>query len=142
MTPESGPRAPPAVEFLYETCRFPEREYTFKHALTHEVAYEALQEQRRMLHVRIMTALEGLYADRLAEQVDRLAHHAMRGEVWDKAVTYGRQPGQGDRALGPAEAAEALSSSGGPPASPRKSCHARAGHRSPIRPAQCAASTQ
>ena len=83
-----------AVEFLYETHRFPEREYTFKHALTHEVAYEALlQERRRMLHVRIMTALEGLYADRLAEQVDRLAHHAIRGEVWDKAVTYGRQAG-------------------------------------------------
>jgi predicted ATPase/DNA-binding winged helix-turn-helix (wHTH) protein len=83
-----------AVEFLYETRRFPEREYTFKHALTHEVAYEALlQEQRRMLHVRILTALEGLYANRLAEQVDRLAYHAMRGEVWDKAVTYGRQAG-------------------------------------------------
>ena len=83
-----------AVEFLYETRRFPEREYTFKHALTHEVAYEALlQERRRMLHVRIMTALEGLYANRLAEQVDRLAHHAIRGEVWDKAVTYCRQAG-------------------------------------------------
>ena len=83
-----------AVEFLYETRRFPEREYTFKHALTHEVAYEALlQEQRRMLHVRIMTALEGLYANRLAEQVDRLAYHAIRGEVWAKAVTYCRQAG-------------------------------------------------
>ena len=83
-----------AVEFLYETRRFPEREYTFKHALTHEVAYEALlQEQRRMLHVRIMTALEGLYANRLAEQIERLAHHASRGEVWDKAVTYCRQAG-------------------------------------------------
>jgi predicted ATPase/DNA-binding winged helix-turn-helix (wHTH) protein len=83
-----------AVEFLYETHRFPEREDTFKHALTHEVAYEALlQERRRMLHVRIMTALEGLYADRLAEQVERLAHHASRGEVWDKTVTYGRQAG-------------------------------------------------
>jgi predicted ATPase/class 3 adenylate cyclase len=82
------------VEFLYETRRFPERQYTFKHALTHEVAYEALlQEQRRRLHVRILTALEGLYANRLAEQVDRLAHHAIRGEVWDKAVTYCRQAG-------------------------------------------------
>ena len=83
-----------AAEFLYETRLFPEREYTFKHALTHEVAYGSLpQERRRMLHVRILTALEGLYANRLAEQVDRLAHHAIRGEVWDKAVTYGRQAG-------------------------------------------------
>ena len=83
-----------AVEFLYETRRVPEREYTFKHALTHEVAYGSLlQERRRALHVRILAALEALSADRLAEQVDRLAHHAMRGEVWDKAVTYGRQAG-------------------------------------------------
>jgi len=31
-----------AAEFLYETRLFPEREYTFKHALTHEVAYHSL----------------------------------------------------------------------------------------------------
>jgi DNA-binding NtrC family response regulator/predicted ATPase len=83
-----------AAEFLYETRLFPEREYTFKHALTHEVAYGSLpQERRRMLHIRILAALEELYANRLAEQVDRLVHHAIRGEVWDKAVTYGRQAG-------------------------------------------------
>jgi predicted ATPase/DNA-binding winged helix-turn-helix (wHTH) protein len=83
-----------AAEFLYETRLFHEREYTFKHALTHEVAYGSLpQERRRMLHGRIVEILEGLYADRLAEQVDRLAHHAVRGEVWDKAVTYCRQAG-------------------------------------------------
>jgi tetratricopeptide (TPR) repeat protein len=38
-------------------------------------------------------ALEALYPDRLAEQVERLAHHAFRGEVWEKAVTYLRQAG-------------------------------------------------
>ena len=82
------------AEFLYETRLFPEREYTFKHALTHEVAYSSLlQERRRVLHARIVAALEELYADRLAEQVDRLAHHALRGEVWDKAVAYCRQAG-------------------------------------------------
>jgi predicted ATPase/class 3 adenylate cyclase len=83
-----------AAEFLYETRLFPEQEYMFKHALTHEVTYGSLlQERRRVLHARIVEALEGLYADRLAEQVERLAHHAFRGEVWDKAVTYGRQAG-------------------------------------------------
>ena len=83
-----------AAEFLYETCLFPEREYTFKHALTHEVAYSSLlQERRRGLHARIVEALEGLYADRLDEQIERLAHHALRGEVWDKAYTYHRQAG-------------------------------------------------
>jgi tetratricopeptide (TPR) repeat protein len=83
-----------AAEFLYETRLFPEREFTFKHALTHEVAYNGLlQERRRVLHARIVEALEVLYPDRLAEQVERLAHHAMRGEVWDKALTYCRQAG-------------------------------------------------
>jgi class 3 adenylate cyclase/tetratricopeptide (TPR) repeat protein/ABC-type thiamine transport system ATPase subunit len=84
-----------ATEFLYETRLFPECEYTFKHALTHEVAYSSvLQERRRVLHARIVEALEGLAADRLAEQVDRLAHHALRGEVWDKALVYSRQAGE------------------------------------------------
>jgi class 3 adenylate cyclase len=82
------------AEFLYETRLFPELEYTFKHALTHEVAYGSLlQARRRALHTKIVEAIEGLYPDRLAEQVERLAHHAVRGEVWDKAVAYGRQAG-------------------------------------------------
>jgi tetratricopeptide (TPR) repeat protein len=83
-----------AAEFLYETRLFPELEYTFKHALTHEVAYSSLLlERRRVLHARIVEALEALAADRLAEHVERLAHHAWRGEVWDKAVTYARHAG-------------------------------------------------
>jgi class 3 adenylate cyclase/tetratricopeptide (TPR) repeat protein len=82
------------AEFLYETRLFPEQEYTFKHALTHEVAYGSLlQERRRTLHASIVAALEGQAADRLAEQVERLAHHALRGEVWDKTVAYCRQAG-------------------------------------------------
>jgi predicted ATPase len=80
-----------AAEFLYETRLFPEPEYTFKHALTHEVAYNGLlQERRRMLHARIVEVLEALAGDRVTEQVERLAHHALRGEVWDKALTMMR----------------------------------------------------
>jgi tetratricopeptide (TPR) repeat protein len=80
-----------AAEFLYETRLFPEREYTFKHALTHEVAYASLlQERRRALHARIVETLEGLAlaGGQMGEQVERLAHHALRGEVWDKALLY------------------------------------------------------
>jgi tetratricopeptide (TPR) repeat protein len=84
-----------ATEFLYETRLFPEREFTFKHALTHEVAYGSLlQERRRALHARIVEAIEALAGDRVAEQVERLAHHALRGEVWDKALPYCREAGQ------------------------------------------------
>jgi tetratricopeptide (TPR) repeat protein len=83
------------AEFLYETRFVPEGVYTFKHALTHEVAYGSLlQEQRRALHARILEAMEGRAGDRLAEPVERLAHHALRGEVWDKALVYCRQAGE------------------------------------------------
>jgi class 3 adenylate cyclase/tetratricopeptide (TPR) repeat protein len=83
-----------AAEFVYETRLFPELEYTFKHALTHEVAYGSLlHERRRVLHARIVEALEALYAERLAEQVERLARHALRGEVWEKALHYCQQAG-------------------------------------------------
>ena len=51
-----------AAEFLYEAILFPELEYTFKHSLTHEVAYGSLlKERRRVLHVRIVEAIEALY---------------------------------------------------------------------------------
>jgi predicted ATPase len=83
-----------AAEFLHETRLFPELAYTFKHALTQEVAYTGLlQERRRALHARIVEAIERLYPDRLADQVEGLAHHALRGEVWDKALAYCRQAG-------------------------------------------------
>ena len=83
-----------AAEFLYETRLFPDLEYTFKHALTHEVAYQGLlHEQQRALHARITEAIERLSTERVAEQVERLAHHALRGESWEKAVAYLRQVG-------------------------------------------------
>ena len=82
------------AEFVYETGLFPDLEYTFKHALTHEVTYGGLlQERRRTLHARIVDALEMLHQDRLGEQIERLAHHALRGELREKAVRYLRQAG-------------------------------------------------
>jgi tetratricopeptide (TPR) repeat protein len=98
------------TEVLSETRLFPDPVYTFTHALTHEVAYGSLLlEWRRGLHARIVEALETLVRDRVAEvasgakglptgrqdpdQIERLAHHALRGEVWDKAVTYCQQAG-------------------------------------------------
>jgi class 3 adenylate cyclase/tetratricopeptide (TPR) repeat protein len=83
-----------AAEFLYEVRLFPDLEYTFKHALTHEVAYQGLlQDRQRTLHSRITEAVERLPSERVAEQVERLAHHALRGELWEKAVSYLRQAG-------------------------------------------------
>ena len=82
------------AEFLYETSLFPALEYTFKHALTHEVAYQGLlAERRRALHSRIVEAIERLYLDNPAEQIESLAHHALRGEAWEKALHYLGQAG-------------------------------------------------
>ncbi len=84
-----------AAEFLYETRLFPEREYTFKHALTHEVAYSSLlQERRRVLHACLVETLEKIAGDRVVEEGARLAYHALRGEAWDKALAYCRQAGE------------------------------------------------
>ena len=83
-----------AAEFLYEFEFLPDVQYTFKHALTHEVTYGSLlQDRRRALHVRIVETIERMYLDRLAEHVERLAHHAFLGQDWAKAVTYLQQAG-------------------------------------------------
>ena len=83
------------AEFLYETRLFPDREYTFKHALTHEVVYRSiLQDRRRALHRRIAEAIESVFADRLPEQVERLAHHYTEAELPDRAVDYWQQAGE------------------------------------------------
>jgi tetratricopeptide (TPR) repeat protein len=83
-----------AAEFLYETSLFPDLEYTFKHALTHEVAYGSLLlDRRRRLHGEIVEAIERLYPDRLGEHIDRLGHHAFRAEHWETAAAYLRQAG-------------------------------------------------
>jgi len=82
------------AEFLYETSPGPEIEYTFKHTLTHEVAYgRLLAEPRRTLHARIAEAIERLYPTRLADHVERLAHHAFEGGAWAKAHVYLHQAG-------------------------------------------------
>jgi class 3 adenylate cyclase/tetratricopeptide (TPR) repeat protein len=82
------------AEFLYAVQLFPQSQYRFKHAFTHDVTYSGvLRERRRDIHARIVGAIETLYADRLGDQVDRLAHHAVRGELKEKAVHYLQQAG-------------------------------------------------
>ena len=90
-----------ATEFLYQTRLFPDIEYTFRHALTHEVTYSGLlQERKKLLHAKVVEAIERVHADRLAEHAEALARHALRGEVWEKAVDYLRQAGAKAHARG------------------------------------------
>ncbi len=83
-----------AAEIFHQKAGAPEPAYSFKHALTQETVYESLLgEQRRALHARIVEAIERLWAGRLGEQVEHLAHHAFHGGAWGKAVAYFRQAG-------------------------------------------------
>lgn len=92
---EDGPRLGPVVdelrglELIYEKAAHPELAYMFKHALTHDVAYDSvLVSRRRALHRIVGTAIEELYRDRLPEHYDALAHHFTEGEEWEKAFRY------------------------------------------------------
>jgi class 3 adenylate cyclase/pimeloyl-ACP methyl ester carboxylesterase len=78
-----------AVELIYEKSVSPELAYMFKHALTHDVAYDSLlRQRRRVLHRRAGEVIEELYADRLPELYETLAWHYVQGEMWMKAVFY------------------------------------------------------
>jgi tetratricopeptide (TPR) repeat protein len=81
-------------EFLYESSMIPDLQYMFKHALTQEVAYKALLQERRLpLHGQVVAGLERLYADNLFPHLERLSYHAFRGQLWEKAATFSRRAG-------------------------------------------------
>ena len=78
-------------ELLYERGIYPETTYIFKHALTRDVVYESiLTKKKKNLHAKIGNAVEKLYADRIEEQYELLAHHYALSEHWEKAVHFGR----------------------------------------------------
>jgi len=85
-----------AADFVRPSALVPDLAYSFKHAITQEVAYATLlKEQRRALHARIVAALEASYpGERRAEHVERLAYHALRAEAWPTAVGYLRDAGE------------------------------------------------
>ena len=97
-----------ASEFLYESNLFPESRFTFTHALTNEVVYNALLHERRTaLHADIMKAVETLAGEKLNDHIESLAHHAYLGELWEKAIRYLREAGA--KAMSRSAFVEALS---------------------------------
>ena len=92
---KSGPELEPILselqlaEFIYEQPAVGDIEYTFKHALTHDVAYQSvLNERRRLPHGRIGAALESIYAESFDEHLAELTHHYARSSNPDKALEY------------------------------------------------------
>jgi len=82
-------------EFIYEQPAFPDIEYTFKHALTQEVAYSSvLVERRKLLHERAGEALESMFGGHLEDHLDELAHHYARTNNVAKAVEYLQRAGE------------------------------------------------
>jgi hypothetical protein len=78
-----------SAEFIYEQPATGEVEYAFKHALTQEVAYgSVLQERRKVIHERVGQSIETLYDDSLDDYVSNLAHHYRRSGNIAKAVAY------------------------------------------------------
>lgn len=128
-------------EFLQQTSVAPEVELTFKHALTHQVTYDGIDHRRRrVLHARIVAAIEQLYPERLADLAERLADHALLGDVRDKAVDYLRLAGARAFARGGVEESldrfeKALSLTEGLPDTPdngRRAIDARLDLHSPL----------
>ena len=93
-------------EFIYEQPAVGDVEYTFKHALTQEVAYHSiLTERRKKIHERVGTAIEELYKRQLEEHLTELAHHYRRSSDAEKAVVYMKRAA--DQAAQRSSAAEA-----------------------------------
>ena len=96
-----------AAAFLVEGTAFAEAEYTLSHALTQEVVYSTvLVERRRGLHRNVVEAMERHYGERRSEHAELLGHHAVNGELWERAVGYLREAGA--RAMSRSEYAEAM----------------------------------
>ncbi len=94
------------VGLIDQIVEFPEPSYAFHHAITHDVAYESLlHDVRRAIHVRVMEALERIHPGDRATYFEQLAHHALRGELWAKAIEYLRH--SGNKALSSGRSREA-----------------------------------
>lgn len=72
------------AEFVFERQLFPDLEYSFKHALTHEVTYGSiLRDRRNALHRLIGETIESQYSDR-PDIYRTLHYHFTCAEAWDK----------------------------------------------------------
>ena len=84
-----------AANFLYETRLFPDLEYTFKHALTHDVVYQSLlKSARRYYHQRIAEVVVAQFPEHVETQPELLAHHYTEAGRSAEAVPYWLRAGQ------------------------------------------------
>jgi predicted ATPase len=84
-----------SAEFVYEEALYPQAQYTFKHALTREVAYNSLLNERRLtLHEHVAEAIAAIFEGRLDEQLSELANHYAHSRNTRKAIEYSQRAGE------------------------------------------------
>jgi tetratricopeptide (TPR) repeat protein len=84
-----------SAEFVYEEALYPQAQYTFKHALTQEVAYSSLLNERRLtLHEHVAEAIAAIFEGRLEEHLSELAHHYSHSRNTRKAIEYSQLAGE------------------------------------------------
>jgi class 3 adenylate cyclase/predicted ATPase len=97
-----------SAEFVYEEALYPQAQYTFKHALTQEVAYNSLLSERRLtLHEQVAEAIAAVFEGRLEEHLSDLARHYSHSRNVEKAIEYSQRAGE--RAVELSANAEAIS---------------------------------
>ena len=72
---------------LYESRKYPDPQFSFKHALTRDVAYRSvLAARRRAHHARIVEIIESEPAEEQERNLDDLCQHAIQAQMLTKAV--------------------------------------------------------
>jgi predicted ATPase len=83
------------AELIFGRGAPPHAEYTFKHALVQDAAYETLlRSTRQQLHGRIAATLENRFSEIVEAQPQLIAHHCAEARLIDKAINYLVKAGQ------------------------------------------------
>jgi len=94
-------------ELIYERGIYPQSNYIFKHALTHDVVYNSiLMKRKKHLHEEIGNAIVKLYKDNIDDHYSILAEHFIGSENYEKGAEYSRLAGK--KALKSASLTEAI----------------------------------
>jgi tetratricopeptide (TPR) repeat protein len=83
------------TEFLYEARLIPAAVYTFKHALTREVAYQSLlTNTRQAYHQRIAQIFESHFSDQAITQPALVAYHYTEAGSYQPAINAWHRAGE------------------------------------------------
>jgi len=96
-----------SAELLYRRGVPPNAQYTFKHALVQDVAYDSLlRANRQQLHARIASAYESRFPEVVDAQPELVAYHLTEAGLNDAAIEYWQRAG--DLAMARSGNAEAI----------------------------------